>query len=107
MPRSRRSSRVTPLPKNWATEIRPRILARDDHSCQWPVDDDGPICGQYAYRVDHRTAAHLGGKDDDANLWALCDRHTRKKDSAEGGRAAQAKRIPRNRPAEPHPGIIR
>jgi 5-methylcytosine-specific restriction protein A len=106
MPRGRHSSRVIPLPKTWATEIRPRILQRDNHACQWRVADDPTICGQRAYRVDHKKPAHLGGGDEDANLWALCDFHTRKKDSTEGGRAAQAKRIPRNRPAEKHPGLL-
>ena len=106
MPRGRRSSRVVPLPPNWAIEIRPRILARDNHTCQWPIAEDGAICGGYAHRVDHRTPAHLGGGDEDSNLWALCDFHTRKKDSSEGGRAAQAKRIPRNRPIERHPGML-
>lgn len=106
MPRGRRSSRTRPLPPNWRTEIQPRILDRDDRSCQWPIADDGTICGQYAYRVDHKIPAHLGGGDDDANLWALCDHHTRKKDSTEGGKAAQARRPKRQRPAEKHPGIL-
>lgn len=106
MPRGRQSSRVIPLPKNWATEIRPRILARDNHTCQWLIAEDGTICGQHAYRVDHKKPAHLGGGDEDWNLWTLCDTHTRRKDGIEGGRAAQAKRIPRNRPIERHPGML-
>src|SRR5690349_2006592 len=106
MPRGSRSNRVTPLPPNWETETRPRILARDKQACQWPVAADGTVCGAYAYRVDHRKPAHLGGGDDDDNLWALCDRHTRFKDSREGGMAAAAKRIPRRRPQERHPGLI-
>ena len=106
MPRSRRSSRTKPLPKNWRTEIQPRILARDNHACQWPISYDGTTCGAYAYRVDHKIPAHLGGTDIDENLWALCDHHTRKKDSAEGGRAAQARRPKRDRPAEKHPGLL-
>jgi len=67
----------------------------------------GGICGAYAYRVDHKSPAHLNGSDDDDNLWTLCDTHTRYKDASEGGRAAAAKRIPRRRPPEPHPGLIR
>lgn len=106
MPRGRQSSRVKPLPPNWYTEIRPRILNRDGYSCQWEISYDGTKCGAYAYRVDHRIPAHLGGTDDDTNLWTLCDHHTRQKDSAEGGRAAQAKHTPRKRPADKHPGLL-
>jgi 5-methylcytosine-specific restriction endonuclease McrA len=106
MPRGRHSSRTRPLPANWRTEIQPRILDRDQHACQWPIAYDGTKCGAYAYRVDHKKPAHLGGTDEDANLWALCDHHTRKKDSAEGGRAAQALRPKRARPQDPHPGLL-
>lgn len=106
MPRGRRSSRTTPLPAGWNTSTRPRILARDNHTCQWPISVDGTICGRHAYRVDHKNPAHLGGDDEDDNLWALCDGHTRFKDGQEGGRAAAAKRPPRRRPPEPHPGMI-
>lgn len=105
MPRGRQSSRVEPLPPNWASEIRPRILARDGHACQQEISYDGTKCGAYAYRVDHITPAHLGGGHEDDNLQALCDTHTRIKDSTEGGRAAQAKRPSRRRPTEPHPGL--
>ena len=106
MPRGRHSSRTTPLPANWYTEIRPRILARDGHACQQEISYDGTRCGAHAYRVDHIKPAHLGGTDEDHNLQALCDAHTRAKDSAEGGRAAQAKRASKLRPAEPHPGVL-
>ena len=99
-----RSARTQPLPDNWDTEIRPRILARDNRSCQWPAHDT--ICGQPALNVDHRIPVHLGGTDDDDNLWCLCDPHERTKTAGEGGRAAQSKRIPRRRPAEQHPGLI-
>lgn len=106
MPRSKRSSRVIPLPPDWYSATRPRILARDNHACQWPIAADGTTCGRHAYRVDHRIPTHLGGSDDDANLWSLCDPHTRQKDSAEGGRAAQARRPKRNRTPEKHPGLL-
>jgi 5-methylcytosine-specific restriction enzyme A len=106
MPRGAQSSRVEPLPPNWETEIRPRILTRDGYSCQREISYDGTKCGVYAYRVDHIIPAHLGGTDEDDNLEALCDHHTRQKDSAEGGRAAQARRPKRTRPAEKHPGLL-
>lgn len=105
MPRGRASSRVVPLPPNWYSEIRPRILTRDGHTCQWPISRDGTRCGDPAHRVDHRTPAHLGGTDDDTNLWTLCDHHTRRKDSSEGARAMHARRPKRQRPTERHPGL--
>jgi 5-methylcytosine-specific restriction protein A len=106
VPRGRTSSRVKPLPSNWYTEIRPRILARDGHACQWPISYDGTRCGKPANRVDHRIPVHLGGTDDDDNLWTLCDHHTRRKDSSEGARAMHARRPKRQRPAEQHPGLL-
>jgi 5-methylcytosine-specific restriction endonuclease McrA len=106
MPRGRQSSRVEPLPPEWATEIRPRILDRDGWSCQREISFNGTKCGAYAYRVDHIIPAHLGGTDEDENLEALCDGHTRIKDSHEGGKAAQARRPKRNRPPEAHPGLL-
>lgn len=104
MPRGSRSSRTEPLPPNWETEIRPRIIARDNGICQWDIG--GRICGQPGRNVDHKTPAHLGGTDDDANLWLLCDPHERRKSGAEGGKAWQARRLPRRRPKEMHPGIV-
>ena len=106
MPRSRHSSRTAPLLPGWESQIRPRILARDNHACQWLISDDGTRCGGPARNVDHKTPVHLGGTDDDANLQALCDAHVRYKDSSEGGRAAQAFRARRDRTPEPHPGIV-
>lgn len=106
MPRGRTSSRVDPLPPDWDTVTRPRILRRDGYSCQQEISFDGTKCGRYAYRVDHIVPAHLGGGHEDDNLQALCDTHTRIKDSTEGGRAAQARRPKRTRPSEPHPGLL-
>lgn len=106
MARGSQSNRTKPLPSDWRTIIRPRILKRDGRSCRWPVDAHGAVCGAYAYRVDHKTPAHLGGTDEDDNLWALCDQHTRRKDASEGGRAKAAKAIPRTRPAGRHPGLL-
>ena len=106
MPRGRNSSRTEPLPPGWESQIRPRILARDDHACQWLISEDGTRCGAPARNVDHKTPVHQGGTDDDANLQALCDPHVRYKDASEGGRVAQALRPRRIRAPEPHPGIV-
>lgn len=100
----RTSRRTKPRPKGWK-KIRERIIKRDGGICQHRTED-GPICGQPARNVDHIVPVHLGGSDDDANLQLLCDPHERRKTSSEAGKAAQAKRIPRKRPAEQHPGLL-
>ena len=103
MLRGRRSSRTTPLPADWST-TRQRILLRDGRACQWPTN--GAICGKPARNVDHKKPGHLGGTDNDDNLWSLCDRHERAKSSAEGGRAWQEKRRQRTRRETKHPGLL-
>lgn len=96
------SWRTTPKPKGWGS-LRQRILKRDNHACQMPT----PLgeCGAWANEVDHITPASLGGSDSEDNLRALCSQHHKVKSSREGGQASAAKRIPRNRPAEQHPGL--
>lgn len=61
--------------------IRRRILERDRHLCQWPVD--GGICGARAIDCGHIVSRHLWpagvpGVDDDGNLRAECIRHNRR-----------------------------
>lgn len=97
------SWRSQPKPPGWKT-TRIRILARDRHLCQWRLNQG--ICGAPANEVDHITPAWRGGSDEDANLRSLCTGHHKRKSAGEGGQAAQAKRIPRNRPREAHPGLI-
>lgn len=97
------SWRTTPKPQGWGA-IRRRILKRDNYECQMPTPLG--VCRAPATDVDHITPASLGGSDQPENLRALCGPHHRTKSSSEGGRAAQAKRIPRKRKTEPHPGLI-
>lgn len=96
------SARTVPLPPNWKTEIRPRVLARDGHACQWQISKDGTKCGQPATDVDHidDPADHS-----DANLQSLCGPHHHRKSAGQGAKAMHARRIPRQRPGEPHPGL--
>lgn len=94
------STRKARLPKDWPS-IRKRILQRDGYACTWT--NQGLRCGAPATDVDHIVN---NDDDSDANLRALCSSHHRTKTSGEGGRAAQAKRIPRNRPQEKHPGLV-
>jgi len=91
------SQRTKTLPKGWAS-IRSFILERDKHTCY--------ICGGRATHVDHITNAAAGGTDNYANLAAICITDHQRKSSAEGGRAAQARRPKRTRDPEPHPGIL-
>lgn len=98
-----RSARTTPLPLNWKTEIRPRILTRDGHACQWKVSLDGTRCGAPATDVDH-----IGAPDDhsDENLQALCGSHHKRKSGGQGARARNGRRRPRQRPTGQHPGLL-
>lgn len=95
-----RSARTVQLPKNWPS-LRRLVFKRDGYACTWT--DHGARCGQPATDVDH-----IGDPSDHdlANLRALCSPHHRRRSASQGGRAAQAKRIPRRRPSEPHPGLI-
>ncbi|MEO3856222.1 hypothetical protein [Acrocarpospora sp. B8E8] len=93
------SQRASRLPPDWP-KIRNRILRRDGRICH--------VCGQSgADGVDHVIA---GDDHSEANLKAIHDRVEpychRVKSAREGGQASQAKRIPRARPAERHPGMV-
>lgn len=100
---SAQSRRTVPLPAGWYSRIRPRILKRDGRLCQWPTAVG--ICGRRATHVDHRTPAHLGGTDDDDNLWSLCAAHHAHKTAHEAASEAARIRAKRYRPPEPHPGM--
>src|SRR5690606_31657492 len=96
-----RSSRTVPLPKNWPA-LRRKVLKRDGYTCTW-INHNGVRCDQPATDVDH-----IGDPADHSldNLRALCSPHHSKRTAHQGGKAAHAKRIPRKRPPEPHPGLI-
>ncbi|TMS00177.1 HNH endonuclease [Nonomuraea basaltis] len=100
MPYGPTSARTVPLPKGWGV-IRKRILKRDGFVCTWI--DGGMRCSVPATDVDH-----IGDPADhsEANLRSLCQPHHRRRSSAQGGRAAQAKKIPRKRRQEAHPGLL-
>jgi hypothetical protein len=102
MPYGRRSARTVPLPKGWA-KIRARILKRDGYMCVEPISVDGTLCGRPATDVDHIDDP---GDHGDHNLRALCAGHHKARSSRQGGLAAAARRAPRTRPADPHPGLI-
>lgn len=91
------SDRRTRLPPNWTTEIVPRILDRDAHTCRiaWPG------CTRHATEVDH---IRRGDDHRDANLQAACTWCHARKSSAEGNAARP--RYSRRRPPEQHPGLL-
>lgn len=95
------SNRRAELPRDWYTRIRPRILARDGHVCQWPTET-GP-CRVTANQVDHKVP---GDDHRDENLWALCGHHHGHKTALEGNTARTRKgRTSSLRPREQHPGL--
>lgn len=94
------SARTTPLPNRWGA-IRLGILRRDGFVCTWI--HLGARCQAAATDVDHIDDPNDHSPE---NLRSLCGPHHRARSAAQGGRAAQAKRIPRKRKAEPHPGLI-
>lgn len=104
MPNWHGSTRQFRRPSNWFSEIRPRILERDQHRCQWVRTDNGLRCGLPANEVDH-----IVPNDDhsDGNLRALCDWHHRKKSGHEGGIASgKARRARRDDKKPLHPGLL-
>ncbi len=104
MPGWKGSNRRNMLPRNWYTEIRPRILARDRGRCQWIRNDTEELCGAPANQVDHRNQER-NWDHSDSNLQALCEYHHAIKSSSEGGLAAAARRKTAAR--RNHPGVRR
>lgn len=104
MPGWKGSNRRNTLPRNWYTEIRPRILTRDRGRCQWIRNDTGEPCGAHANQVDHRDQAR-NWDHSDSNLQSLCEYHHTIKSSSEGGLAAAARRKTASR--RNHPGVRR
>lgn len=87
------------LPPDWG-RTRRRILRRDPHCT---LQDRG--CTQVSTEVDH-----IGDPDEhhDSNLRGVCHPcHTKRTArQAAAGRAEARARRPRNRPTEPHPGLL-
>jgi 5-methylcytosine-specific restriction endonuclease McrA len=93
------STRRSRLPADWVKR-RAKVLKRDGYICH--------VCkGPGADGVDHIVPGDDHSLD---NLAAIHHRVApychRTKSSSEGGLAAQAKKIPRRRPPEQHPGLI-
>lgn len=91
------SHRREQLPANWARQIRPAILYRDNYQCTRL--QRGVRCPERATDVDH---IRPGGPDTPENLTSLCTLHHRQKTAQEGNNARTRQR----REAEPHPGVV-
>ncbi|WP_038516710.1 HNH endonuclease [Amycolatopsis japonica] len=91
------SARRERLPRNWETEIRPKVLERDRYVCQIK----GQGCTRHATDVDHVTP---GDDHSLANLRAVCSTCHGRKSSAEGVAARARLRALRARPLGRHPG---
>lgn len=102
MPWEAVSRRAKRLPANWK-QIRKQVLERDGYQCR-KILPAGIRCPEHATDVDH-IQAMLDDHSLDA-LQSLCAHHHGRKSGSEGGHAAAAKRIPRKRPAEKHPGLL-
>jgi 5-methylcytosine-specific restriction enzyme A len=97
------SPRRVELPRDWYTRIRPAVLDRDGHLCQWPRPGrrDG-ICGSSANQVDHR-------EDRDsyalADLWSLCQYHHMHKTQQQAMDVHRETLAKLKHPEERHPGL--
>lgn len=111
------SNRLTELPANWRTEIRPAVLTRDRHQCTWlegHADNDGGFPAYLAGSYPAHQRCHARGTDVDHwgdphnhhpdNCRTLCPWHHNRRSSAQGN-AAQTRHTTR-RPRDPHPGLL-
>lgn len=94
--------RSAPRPVDWPARVE--AVLRRDQSCRWPISADGTLCGS----IEHLEVDHIGDPLDHAltNLRALCRAHHRYRTGQQANQAAAARRIPRRRPQEPHPGLL-
>ena len=92
--------RSAPRPVDWPARVE-AVLARD-RACRW--DDLGVMCGS----IERLEVDHIGDPRDHRleNLRVLCHRHHAKRTALQSAAARQAKRIPRTRPKEQHPGLL-
>lgn len=100
---SGRMWRTSPRPVDWPARVA-AVLKRDQ-SCRWPISAiPGDLCGS----VERLEVDHINGatNHDLTNLQALCHRHHALKTGREAAEARNAKRIPRRRPPEQHPGML-
>lgn len=90
------SWRTAPLPPDWS-KIRIKVLRRDP-ICRLQI-----VCfGAPSTEVDHINPNNHSLN----NLRGVCAACHARRTGQQGARAANAKRLSRKRPPEPHPGII-
>lgn len=79
-----------------------RVKRRDGYRCTWV--ENGARCDGPADEVDHVVEVSEGGTDADENLRSLCADHHRRKTAAHANLVRWRHR--RQRPDEPHPGMV-
>ncbi|MBD2894777.1 hypothetical protein amrb99_37050 [Actinomadura sp. RB99] len=94
--------RSAPRPVDWPARVE-AVLNRD-RVCQWPISAAGDVCGN----PNDLECDHIGDPTDHSlpNLRALCRTHHRRRTAQQGAAARNAKRRPRKRPPEQHPGLL-
>lgn len=92
--------RSAPRPVDWPARVA-AVKARD-RSCRWTTEH-GVCASPVDLEVDH-----IGDPRDHSldNLRALCRMHHKRRTALQANAAWQAKRIPRARPADKHPGLL-
>lgn len=92
--------RTTPRPVDWPARVA--HVKKRDRSCRWVTE--GTPCGS----IENIEVDHIGDPADHSldNLRALCRPHHRSRTGQQANAAMQAKRIPRKRPPEQHPGLL-
>jgi 5-methylcytosine-specific restriction protein A len=90
--------RTTPLPPNWQSDIRPRILTRDPR-CQLRT---------HCWSAPSTEVDHIGDPNDhtDNNLRGVCTTCHGHRTGQQGNAAMQAKRPTARRTPPRHPGIL-
>lgn len=91
-----KSSRRDELPPDWPA-LRSAQLQIDGYRCVWELPS-GARCPNQATDVDH-----YGEKWEHHKLRSLCGLHHDKRTAAQG---VAAKRVPRPRKREQHPGLL-
>lgn len=92
--------RSAPRPVDWPARVE-HVKARDE-SCRFDVN--GTPCGS----TDRPEVHHRGAPDDHRleMLVLLCHQHHAQITGQQSAQARRAKRKPRQRPPEPHPGLL-
>jgi 5-methylcytosine-specific restriction endonuclease McrA len=92
---------------NWATSTRRQRLPADWPARRARILTRDPVCRLCGVRPSSQADHIIPGDDHgDTNLQGVCGECHRIKSAREGGLASAARRPSRDRPPEPHPGVL-